>query len=152
MHRCLGARARDDGPGRDRRVKIGQGLRVGEATRHLRDESLDKLKHAVGPVDEAIEELVGIGRRSRGIAPRRASVRREDALFRSAATRGRSGNIRASRNALPRFPRTVLGRSASTRFENRVRKTGSADNAVPQCGLPRRKIAQLVPEPGAVRC
>src|SRR5207245_9300900 len=46
-------------PGRDRRVKIGQGLEVGEP-RGLRNESLDKLQHAVGPVDEAIEELMGI--------------------------------------------------------------------------------------------
>jgi hypothetical protein len=40
-------------------VKIGQGLRVG-GPRGLRDESLDKLEHAVGPVDKAIEELMGI--------------------------------------------------------------------------------------------
>src|SRR6516165_3201273 len=46
-------------PGRDRRVKIGQRLRVGEP-RGLRNESLDKLQHAVGPVDEAIDELMGI--------------------------------------------------------------------------------------------
>ena len=47
-------------PGRDRRVKIGQCLGIGEP-RRLRDESLDKPKHAVGPVDNAIEELMGIG-------------------------------------------------------------------------------------------
>src|SRR6516162_4855163 len=58
MHGNLG-HAHAMTPGRDRRVKIGQRLRVGEP-RGLRDESLDKLKHAVGAVDKAIEELMGI--------------------------------------------------------------------------------------------
>src|SRR5215831_16771382 len=51
--------------GRDRRVKIGQCLGVGEP-RRLREESLDKLKHAVGPVDEAVEELMRIDRSRAG--------------------------------------------------------------------------------------
>src|SRR5215831_5889190 len=48
-------------PGRDRRVKIGQCLGIGEP-RGLRNESLDKLKHAVDPVDKAVEELMRIDR------------------------------------------------------------------------------------------
>jgi len=40
-------------------VKIGQGLGIGEPC-GLRTESLDKLEHAVGAVDKAIEELTGI--------------------------------------------------------------------------------------------
>ena len=63
MHGSLG-HAHAMTPGRDRRVKIGQGLGVGEP-RGLRDESLDKLKHAVGPVDEAVEELMRIDAVSR---------------------------------------------------------------------------------------
>src|SRR6516162_3115608 len=58
MHGNLG-HAHAMTPGRDRRVKIGQRLGIGEP-RRLRNESLDKLKHAVGPIDEAIEELMGV--------------------------------------------------------------------------------------------
>src|SRR5262249_50128463 len=46
-------------PRRDRRGKMGQRLRGGEP-RRLRNESLDKLEHAVGAVDKAIEHLMGI--------------------------------------------------------------------------------------------
>ena len=60
MHGNLG-HAHAMTPGRDRRVKIGQCLGIGEP-RGLRDESLDKLKHAVDPVDETVEELMRIDR------------------------------------------------------------------------------------------
>ena len=60
MHRRLG-HTHAMTPGRDRRVKIGQRLGIGEP-RGLRDKSLDKLQHAVGAVDEAVEELMRIDR------------------------------------------------------------------------------------------
>src|SRR5207253_930731 len=58
MHGNLG-HAHPMTSGRDCRVKIGQGPRVGKPC-GLRNESLEKLEHTVGTVDEAIEELMGI--------------------------------------------------------------------------------------------
>ena len=94
-------------------MQIGQRFRVIEpgAFGH---EALDKLKHAVGTVDEAALHLPSIRVFAGDRVPRRETLRRARRLL-AAASRGRSGNS-WTRNARPP-PRIRALRSASTRAD-----------------------------------
>ena len=145
IHRHLGD-ADAVAPGRDAGMQIGQRLRVREPC-GFRHEALDELQHPVGSVDEALENLVGVGPLRPGRGPRRAAPRRARPP-RPAAGTGRSGNRRSRSERPP--PRTAPG--ARHRPAPRPgRETRSADSSAPHRGWLRRRSPSRSRD-GAARC